>query len=524
MHNRNLAIGRSFWLRTGSRRFETMRDLELRTDTEPFLTATPHFGRVPLSRETVGSFGLAEPLHQERSDADIAPLVRLTALLHGTLGLIRYEYGGVRPFHRGAPSARCLYSSELFFVPSDTRWLGEEGAYRYDPLMHALERRNKERVWPALERSLGLSLTGAQGVLVLGADLWRIARLYGDFAYNIATLEAGHVLAQLHVLGNRLGYAATFHERFLDHELIECLGMNGNVQTPLAVVVLHSSGEDGAGPFLHETVLLPEPEKAPNVSQRFVREMSQCIDLQQMMAASRLVCTDELVQRDLAEKSAGEREEGLYGPYVELAAQSEIRQPPELLDVIKTRNSGNDRIGLAAAGHPIPYAELSGLLRELAAHPDARVLAQEVGVYLAAHRIDGLRAGIYRCELSVPGLLPVRQQVDVGMLMERASVAEGKVINFRSLPAAFYLTVDFERMLQQHGNRGYQILQMKVGRLAHYLCLLAAARGWFARPLKSYRDEEAEEMLGISSTSQSVAYQLVIGENKTPYLDFDMGL
>ncbi|ASS75447.1 hypothetical protein CIG75_10985 [Tumebacillus algifaecis] len=523
MSNRNLSIGRSFWLQTSYLRFQTMRDLEVRTEPEPFLTASSHRGHVPLSRETVRELGTVEPLHQLRQGTHLAPLVKLTTLLHNALGLVRYEYGSVRPFHRGAPSARCLYSTELYVIPADSDWLGEEGIYRYDPLMHALERIDLHTNWDVLENALGRSLAGAEGVLVVGADFWRIARLYADFAYNIASLEAGHVIAQLNMIATRLGYTPTVHEQFLDQDLMELLGMNEDVKTPLAVIVLWPQATAGESPK-RELVRERKLIDMASVSTRFEREMNQCADLQQMMKASRLTSRVELELPEI--DSSGVTEELVHtsASCVELVQRSTKSRHPDLLEALKSRNSANDRIGLNAVGRPLPFAELSGLLCELAANPEAIELAQEVGLYLAAHRVEGLQSGIYRCDLSVPALCTLTVQEDVGRAMERASVVDGKFINFRSIPLSFYFAVDLERTLQKYGNRGYQILLMKVGRLAQSLCLLAAARGWFARPLKSYRDAEAEEMLGIAQSTQIVAYQLVMGESDTPYLEFDMGL
>lgn len=523
MSNRNLSIGRSYWLQTSYLRYQAVQELKLRTEPESFLTASPHLGRLPLSMQPLRSLGPAEPLHQERSGEHLSPLVKLTTLLHLTLGLIRYEYGSVRPFHRGAPSARCLYSTELFVLPADRSWLGEEGAYRYDPLLHALERRQEGPVWDALEDALGLSLDGAEGALVLGADCWRIARLYADFAYNLATLEAGHAIAQLNVLASRLGYATTVHERFLDRQLIELLRMNGNAQAPLAVVVLWPQ-EKAAPAVEQERIALQEIGTRSAVSTRFEQEIGQCAELTSMMEASRLHHREELLLTEEEAFDSVAAHEHSADPCTELTCSAQQGRMPDLVDAIKSRNSGNDSIGLAATGRPIQFAELAGLLRELAAHPDVSELASEVGVYLVAHRVTGLQSGIYQFDLSRPALCPLAVQAEAGRLIERASVVDGKFINFRSLPVAFYFTVDAERALRRHGNRGFQISQMKVGRITHYLCLLAAAHGWFARPLKSYRDAEAEAMLGLSETTKMLAYQLVMGENHTPYLEFDMGL
>ncbi|WP_198299650.1 nitroreductase family protein [Tumebacillus avium] len=505
MHNRDLAIGRSFWLQTGYLRYDTMRDLERRTEPELFLTASPYLGRVSLSLAPVRPLGSVEPLQQVRSGAALTPLERLTTLLYLTLGLVRYEAGSVRPFHRGAPSPRCLYATELYVVPP-------QGVFRYDPLMHALEQRSEEGMWDVLEQALGITLYGAESVLIVAADVWRIARLYADFAYNIATLEAGHALGQLQVLASRLGYEARIHEHFLDRPVLESLGLNGKVQTPLAVVVLWPQGAVKQERVSCESV----PRQPVAADTRFEQEMNQCGDLQKMMEASRLTFAEELPEAEQAQEHLVRTTADFAGS----AAGCEA----DLLDVIKTRNSGNDKIGLSATGRPIPLEQLSGLLQALAAFPDAQGLAREIGLYLSAHRVAGLASGIYRCELSAPDFEAQSLHQDMGLLMEQASVVDGKYINFRSIPAAFYLTVDFERTLHQHGNRGYQIMQMRAGRLTQYLCLLAAARGWYARPLKSYRDAETEALLGLSQTTRTVVYQLVIGESDTPYLEFDMGL
>src|SRR5690348_16022861 len=137
MNNRTISIARTFLTDHSYYRYQAMKDLDLRTLAEPFMTEKPAQGIVPLPTRLMPALGSVDEL-QESVVPERTVEMRLATLLHYTLGLVRYEEGGARPFHRVTPSPRCLYASELFVCPLTDAWIGEVGAYRYHPLQHGL--------------------------------------------------------------------------------------------------------------------------------------------------------------------------------------------------------------------------------------------------------------------------------------------------------------------------------------------------------------------------------------------------
>ncbi|HVG61330.1 MAG TPA: nitroreductase family protein [Hyalangium sp.] len=175
------------------------------------------------------------PLHLALSGGLVRPLenglgLRAAATAaHYTLGLMRYEPTDPYPLHRAAPSPRCLYASELYYVTWDSAVL-RRGIYRYSPVRHTLE----EMPLPG-EGLLERCLTGAPQAAhwLLTSVMDRIGYLYGNFSIRLSVLEAGHVISQLRTVCRALGLATTVHPRVGDPELSQWLGEG---ETPLALI------------------------------------------------------------------------------------------------------------------------------------------------------------------------------------------------------------------------------------------------------------------------------------------------
>jgi hypothetical protein len=197
---------------------------------------------------------------------------------------------------------------------------------------------------------------------------------------------------------------------------------------------------------------------------------------------------------------------------------------PELADVLRTRSGANDIIGLTD-GSSLEWRDLSRILRSFYADTDPAWVRcrSAMRVFVAANRINGLSQGVYEASPDGRGLKPVRRGV-ISEQLQDAYEAPARVLNARSIPLSFFLAVHYGRYLQHYGNRGYQMLHLEIGRASQYIAVLAGGAGWFARPVKGYDDLRTEELLGLLNSPYSVAYQLLAGENRTPYLSFDMSL
>lgn len=511
--NWDLKVGRHFIHNKTYYRFQTYQDLASRPAPEGYITEKPSRGMVSLTTDLYTDLGEIEHF----SGAEHVSLEqRLATLLHYTMGLVRYEVDTPQEMHRPFPSPRCLYASEMYVsIPADV--LVEEGLYRYNPLHHALEKRRSTAGWQQIESALGISLAGAQGVLILGIDFWRIAHVYDDFALNLATIEAGHALGQASLMVRRLGWDFTIHKCFIDDIILSLLGMNEATEAPLAILVLWPSG---ARKIKREKQIQAPPLPPLPISQRFRREMEQCAEMLQMVGASRLKSNAELPAR-VEKKEEPKESKGL----VPLKPEWGQWKRPNWLEVIKTRSSGNDRIGMMASHQSLSFGDLSKVLAILweEDHPEWQSVLDDVKLFLLANRVADLRSGIYTVQGNPPSLFPLALG-PMGEMLEELSIYSSEKWNSRSFPASIFLAVDYQAALERYGNRGFQVIQMRVGQISQYLALRAAAMGWFLRPLKSFYEAKVEHHLGLLSTDYTVAYQLVLGENKTPYLSFDLGL
>jgi len=531
MSNRDSAVGRKFLADYSYERYRSMKEIHVPERPEPFLSEKPAAGWFGLPARTVPTLGSIERLEERVSVEGVTPLERLTALLHYTLGILRFEVGTPRPFHRGTPSPRCLYATELFVCPAGVQWLGETGVYRYHPSGHGLERRRSLSGMPVIERAIGASLAGAEGVLIVSADYWRIAHYYVDFAFNISTLEAGHAIGQMHLLARRLGWRVTMHDCFVDRDLIDLLGLNEQSEAPLAVIALWADDAREQDELTAREAERPASGGGQTlaplpVSRRYDATTAQLTDLKGLMFASRYDSPDQFPSGEESQAAvpASAKTPSLAIP---LNWEGVAWQETDLREIMTNRNSGNDKIGLATQGRPVELSSVARMLSGLTAEQDPFWLQafEQVDLYLVAHRVNGLQPGVYKIRLSELSLLP--QHLGGEEILERMqeiSTVSGKMINIRSLPFTIFLCANFDAAFDRYGNRGYQILFTKVGQVAQYLSLLAEAAGWFLRPVRSYYDVDAEWLLGIERTPTMIVYHLLIGEPKTPYLSFDLGL
>lgn len=155
----------------------------------------------------------------------------LATVAHYTLGLLRYEPTDLYPLHRGAPSPRCLFASELSYVSLGGGVL-PPGVYRYHPARHTLV----EQALPDegfLERCFAGALGGTSGGWLLSSIFGRISFLYGRFSVRLSMLEAGHVIAQLRLMSRALGLATEVRPCFAHPELSRWLGED---EVPLALL------------------------------------------------------------------------------------------------------------------------------------------------------------------------------------------------------------------------------------------------------------------------------------------------
>jgi len=203
----------------------------------------PGYPRWPLPRCRPRMWpGLETTLSKRRSGAVLGTALPSRAALGR---LLQFSHGVTGPHGRGpAPSAGGLQALELYLVNFTEGWL-PAGLYHYGRGEHALAQlaAGAERAWwrrsvPSLEPTEGGGL-----LWVLVGDGARVSKKYGSRGWRFLLLEAGHVMQNLCLMSERLGWTTLplggFFERDIarlfhlgEEDAVLYLGLCGQAQRP----------------------------------------------------------------------------------------------------------------------------------------------------------------------------------------------------------------------------------------------------------------------------------------------------
>lgn len=468
---------------------------------------------LPLPQEfpALGSLGEAfQGLTGAVRQVDAPFLSRLAALLAYNLAPIRREVFHAYNNHRAVPSPRCLYPSELYcWLPEGPA--GPEGVYHYLPAEHALALiRPGGRAW--LEAALGTRLDPAatEMVLLLGLEYWRVGYLYGDFAYRLCNLEAGHLAGNLLLTASALGWRPHIRYQFIDHLLQELLGLPPDEEDVVAAVILErEAANDRDHP---EAVPLPplDPLQGRWRSSQGMTQTRQTAWMVEVARAVRLTSLQEAHTTPVPEPPAP--------PSGDLAAL-----PLEAL--LYGRNSGYGPYGLTPDPRPVPRA-WSEEAMQLALHPYASDLTPAgsarpaVAIHMTPIRVEGLPQGAYRFEPDQAVSTPVWTGPVAHLLQD--SYLFQDTVNMLTHSLVWYLSVDLNEGFARWGPRAYRIMLLEAGLAAQWLSLCCATEERFARCSCSYDEQKTDRMLDLVEGASSAVYQVMVGHNRYRGFRFDL--
>ena len=75
----------------------------------------------------------------------------------------------------------------------------------------------------------------------------------------------------------------------------------------------------------------------------------------------------------------------------------------------------------------------------------------------------------------------------------------------------FIWTAVFARTLWKYGQRGYRYVYMDAGHIAQNLALAAEATGLASCPIAALYDGQANSLVGVDGTAESVIYMTAVG-------------
>jgi SagB-type dehydrogenase family enzyme len=420
----------------------------------------------------------ADPAHAPAGDGStlLSQLLFYSAAISASK---RVPSTGEKYALRVNPSSGNLHPTEFHFM---TRGLAEwpDGLYHYRPSSHMAEQRATGDFTALLNGD------PAPIVFVLTSIAWREAWKYQDRAYRYCLLDLGHAWEALTLSARALGWRSTATAHFSDDQLARRCGLP-NDEWPMLLVSL-------TGPLLtlrdRETQTAGPPGGRPNqLSLHSIAYPS----IENIHAATKLA--GEFIQNAEPARSGS----------------GEIVPPPPASpakafgEAARGRRSALDFEGGPAS---MSLAQLSAILAATAPPLVADFASSRlVQLYLYAHRIDGLPAGVYRywpergeLELTLAG----DQRVYAAALSLRQNLAGNSCVSFSMIG-------DLERATRAHGDRGYRYVHFEAGVIGQRLYLAAETLGLRATGIGAFFDDLVHRHLGLDSNQGQVVYHFAIG-------------
>jgi SagB-type dehydrogenase family enzyme len=140
---------------------------------------------------------------------------------------------------RPVPSGGGLYPLDVYVMQCAGGEI-EEGIYHYHSGDHCLQRLHSRCDRRVLEHSSIYPevIARASVLLAIVADMPRVRMKYGERAYRLALLEAGHVSQNVYLIGEALGLGVVALDGFYDDEVHALLDLDGVAEIALVLIAI----------------------------------------------------------------------------------------------------------------------------------------------------------------------------------------------------------------------------------------------------------------------------------------------
>lgn len=427
-------------------------------------------------------------------------LKELSQILFFSAGLTRKKVhsGGETYYFRAAACAGALYPIEIYVICTDIPGL-EAGVYHFNPKEFSLRRLRSGDYRPELVGAAGdnQSIAAAPLTIVLSGLFWRSAWKYQARSYRYLFWDSGMILANLLAVANSEGIACSLEMGFVDSEVNDLLGLDGQKEASLCLVPLGRSLEWSGHALTRE---LPALTHAVHP---LSQEELQYPAAKRMHAASCLVDSAEV--RPWRGPCQKPRVESLNSS---ITLEQPFEQSKPLGEVILKRGSTR-----RFAHEAVSFKQLSALLdcstRGIPADFLEGAETSLMDLYLIANDVQGLKSGSYYfspTERKLERLREASMREEAGYLcLEQRVAADASVV-------VFFLS-DLNRSFDRFGNRGYRAAQLEAGIIGGKLYLSAYALGLGATGLTFY-DDDVVKFFSPHSQGKDAIFVVAVGKSK----------
>jgi len=401
---------------------------------------------------------------------------------------------GYRYALRVNPSSGNLHPTEFHFAARGLKgW--SDGVYHYRVSSHMAEQRQVggDAVRELLDLAPAPWFRDCPIVFALTSIAWREAWKYRDRAYRYCLHDAGHAWGALALAARALGAEAFAFGHFADGAVGRLLGVED--EWPLLLVALRGPGVPvderpaaarvwtGGVPNALSPVVVPYPA------------------IDEVHAAT---CFDAV--SPVAQVASVEPREGK----ISLAPLAVSERG--FGDVVRKRRSALDFRG----GFETISFEMFSKLVDVAVRPYCADFegdlfgmapAQYITLYAYVHRVDELEAGVYRVCAATRTLERIRMG---DQRLMAAGLSLGQDLAGNSC-VTFSMVASMERVMADHGERGYRYVFFEAGHIGQRLYLASEAMGFRSTGIGAFYDDSVHRYLDLDGEHDQVVYHFACG-------------
>ena len=417
------------------------------------------------------------PLIGSSSEADYSMEEIRDSIIPGTHGITKYENDSPYKYHRPVPSARGFHPCELYI-------LSREGLKRFDPV---------ENSYDILAGDPEHEDTGEFQILV-AADDWRLGKFYGNFAYVLCALDAGHIIGQICVLASKFRcYCEITYDVENELKASGCLDyFKDNGLVLFAGIKIGKSRDfnfDGASFQI--------------IGSRRIcyKRLSKKLSLRnEILALRELECDVPNTKRALA-------------PMDDAMILNETCDK-SIGSVLRERSSAHSHIGLMSIDDPAGLSEkIEYTEKGLAEYLKYSRLDKYINVYVYINATCAeYNRAYYRYDNKTGHWVQVCEADDSITEWYRIIHDNHEFLNVESIPLVFFFSTKIDAIRDEYGNRLIDVMYMFSGEISQIICLLMTKYDWFCRPIKNINEEKIETKLMIDNSKERITYAALAGK------------
>lgn len=194
----------------------------------------PRMPQIKLPAPELGEWSLVNAILKRKSErvfsATAMNLKELSTLLFLGAGITRNAVDTTKS-RRSYPSGGARYPIEIYVVSSKIKDLGV-GIYHYNVLQHSLEllgEAEKRNINSTYYYEFGGQ---AAAVFIFTMVPWRSVRKYGNFAFKVALIEAGHLAEHMYLVSTALNLKCCAMGGMHEKAVCELLDIDGTQEIP----------------------------------------------------------------------------------------------------------------------------------------------------------------------------------------------------------------------------------------------------------------------------------------------------